>query len=77
MKRCLNRVLRVESLSMRALMAADVVVDENFNDGDANDFTSVYTNTQSAQSLNPIHPMAKSFKLTIQKTNRRRCFLRP
>ena len=48
MKRVLNRVLQVESLSMRALMAADVVVAEDFNDGNANEFTSFYSNTKSA-----------------------------
>lgn len=48
MKRVLNRMLKMESLSLRAMMAADVVVAEDFNDGNANEFTSFYSNTQSA-----------------------------
>lgn len=67
MKRSMFRSLLVESLSLRALMAADVVVAEDFNDGNANDFTSVYSGAQSAGVVDSNSSHGKVFQIDYTK----------
>lgn len=67
MKRSMFRSLLVESLSVRAMMAGDVVVAEDFNDGNANEFTSVYSGTQRAGVVDSNSSHGKVFQIDYTK----------
>jgi len=62
-----RRSLGIEFLSPRTLMATDIVVNENFEDGNANEFSSVGSNAQFAGIVDTNSSHGKVFQIDYTK----------